>query len=208
MTTAMAGWTAAASPVPVPADAVATLFAGNTSAPVPIHFYDENDHQEGTVAVWRDGATDELTTIAIKTMFRCRKTHRQKMIAQQTLAMLADLADRYRGKTFEYISAYRVGRDESSTSPHRHAQALDFRIKGVKLREVRDYVWRTYSHVGVGWYPQGSTGAYLHVDSRPTLNDTSWTFVHGSNRYNPYWAELARRPEQVANKTHERRPGS
>lgn len=207
MTGAMAGWTAAASPVPVPADAVATLVASQASSPVQIHLYDENDHQDGRVAIWRDGSTDEMTTIAIKTMFRCRKTHQQKMIAQGTMAMLADLADRYPDKTFEYVSAYRVGRDESATSPHRHASAIDFRIKGVALKDVRDYVWRTYSHVGVGWYPQGSTGSYLHIDSRPDLNDTSWTFVHGANRYSPYWAELARKPQQVVS-SHDRRPGS
>ena len=36
------------------------------------------------------------------------------------------------------MSAYRVQRGESLTSPHRDARALDFRIRGVQL-QVRDY---------------------------------------------------------------------
>jgi uncharacterized protein YcbK (DUF882 family) len=203
-TTAMAGWTAAASPVPLPAQAVATMFAGDASAPVPVSLYDENDHQKGTVAIWRDGSTDEATTAEIKKLFRCRKTHREHTMRKQTLAMIADIADRYSGKTIEYVSAYRANRSESSTSPHRHASALDFRIRGVQLREIRDYLWKSYTHVGVGWYPEGQ---YIHIDSRPTLNDTSWTFLHGSNHYDPSWASLARRPAQVAATVHENRTG-
>jgi uncharacterized protein YcbK (DUF882 family) len=204
MTTAMAGWTAAASPVPMPAEAMATLFAGHVGAPIPVDLYDENDHQKGVVAIWRDGSTDEATTAEIKQLFRCRKTHRQHMLKQQTLAMLADISERWHGMTIEYVSAYRVGRDESATSPHRHASALDFRIRGVQLREIRDYLWRTYTHVGVGWYPEGQ---YIHMDSRPDLNDTSWTFLHGKNHYHPYWSELARNPQRVA-ASHGPRPPS
>lgn len=200
----MAGWTAAASPVPIPAEAVATMFAGNTSAPVPVSLYDENDHQQGVVAIWRDGSTDDATTAELKKLFRCRKTHREHTIAQRTLAMLADIAERYSGKTIEYVSAYRVGSNESSTSPHRHASAVDFRIRGIQLRDIRDYLWKSYTHVGVGWYPQGQ---YIHIDSRPELNDTSWTFLHGTNHYNPVWAEVARKPQQVAT-SHASRPGS
>ncbi|HUS28994.1 MAG TPA: DUF882 domain-containing protein [Kofleriaceae bacterium] len=201
----MAGWTAAASPVPLPAQAVATMFAGEVSAPIPVSLYDENDHQKGTVAIWRDGSTDEATSTEIKKLFRCRKTHREHTMKQQTLAMIADIAERYAGKTIEYVSAYRVGRDESATSPHRRATALDFRIRGIQLREIRDYLWKTYAHVGVGWYPEGQ---YIHIDSRPELNDTSWTFLHGSNHYDPTWASLARRPEQVAASHDHHRPGS
>jgi uncharacterized protein YcbK (DUF882 family) len=205
MTMAMAGWTAAASPLPLPADAIATLFAGHTSAPIEVRLYDENDHQSGTVAIWRDGSTDEATTAEVKRLFRCRRTHKEKMIAAATLGMLADVAERYPGKTIEYVSGYRTGWDESRTSPHRHAEAIDFRIRGVQLRTIRDHVWRTYSQVGVGWYPEGQ---YIHIDTRPDRNDTSWTFLRGKNRYSPYWAELARKPQAVAAQPASKRPGS
>jgi len=208
MATAMAGWTAAAAPVPMPAEALATLFAGTAAAPVQVDLYDENDHQKGLVAIWRDGSTDADTTDELRHLFRCRRTHREATIAQGTLMMLADVAERYPGKPIEYVSAYRASRDESPTSPHRHATAVDFRIRGVQLRTIRDHLWRSYSGIGVGWYPEGQ---YIHIDSRPKLHDTSWTFVKGANRYNPYWADLARRaepPPETAQVAVRRRPGS
>ena len=52
---ASVGWSAAVSPVPLPAEAVATLFAGHTATPVEVSLYDENEHQHGRVAIWRDG---------------------------------------------------------------------------------------------------------------------------------------------------------
>jgi hypothetical protein len=174
MSTAAAGWTAAASPVPVPAEAMATLIAANTSGPVEVDLYDENDHQKGRIAIWRDGSVDDETRVVVKRLFRCRKTHREAMIHHTTLAMLADIAERYAGKTIEYVSAYRAHREESKTSPHRDARA------------------------------------YIHIDSRPTLHDMSWTFVNGHNRYHPYWSELARRPKDVdkERRAHARRSGS
>jgi uncharacterized protein YcbK (DUF882 family) len=191
----MAGFTAASSPVPLPAEAVATLIAGELAAPVEVTFYDENEHQSGTVAVWRDGSTDDTTTKQIKKLFRCRTTHRQKRIAPKTLAMLADVSEHYPGKVIEYVSGYRASGEESATSPHRDGRAIDFRIRGVALREIRDYLWRTYTDVGVGWYP---VEQFVHIDTRPAIHDTAWTFLNGDNHYHPYWAELARDPELQA----------
>src|SRR5687767_11941742 len=121
MAMAMAGWSAATAPVPVPADAVAALLAGYAAEPVEVDLYDENEHQTGRVAIWRDGSIDDETRYELKKLFRCRRTWREKPIAQATLAMLADVAWQYRGHTIEYVSAYRATREESRTSPHRHA---------------------------------------------------------------------------------------
>jgi uncharacterized protein YcbK (DUF882 family) len=195
-TTVMAGWTAAASPVPLPAEAVATMYAGETAGPVEVSFFDENAHQDYNIAIWRDGTTDDATTATVKKMFRCRTTYREKMIAKKTLAMLADVSQHYPGKTLEYVSGYRASRNESMTSPHRDGRAIDFRIRGVQLREIRDYLWVTYSDVGVGWYP---VEQFIHIDTRPGLmGDTAWTFLNGDNHYHPFWAELARDPELQA----------
>ena len=205
MSMAATSWTATASPVPLPAEAVATLFATQTSGPVEVDLYDENDHQKARIAIWRDGSVDEDTRSVVMRLFRCRRTHREAMIHRNTLAMIADIAERYEGKTIEYVSAFRVQRSESRTSPHRDARAIDFRIRGVALREIRDYLWRNYTEVGVGWYPKGQ---YIHIDTRPTMTDMSWTFVNGVNRYHPYWADLARQPEAEQALAHARRSGS
>jgi uncharacterized protein YcbK (DUF882 family) len=191
-TTVMAGWSAAASPVPMPAESVAMVFAGEVGSPVEVTLYDENDHQAGALAIWRDGSTDQATADNVKRLFRCRTTYRQKMMAQKTLAMLAFVSEHYDSRLIEYVSAYRVGGAESSTSPHRGGRALDFRIRGVPLKEIRDLIWRTYTDVGVGWYPSEQ---FVHMDTRPDIHDTAWTFLDGTNHYHPYWAEVARKPQ-------------
>jgi uncharacterized protein YcbK (DUF882 family) len=189
MTTAMAGWTAAAGPVPMPVESVATVLGGEITSPIAVSLYDENEHRTGNIAVWRDGSTDTATKSLVKQLFHDRTTQREKLMAQQTLAMLADVQEHYPGKTLEYVSAYRTGRNESSTSPHRAGRALDFRIRGVKLGEIRDYLWTTYTDVGVGWYPSEQ---FVHIDTRPVEHDMAWTFLNGNNRYHPYWAEKIR----------------
>lgn len=191
----MAGWSASATPAPMPTEAIATMFAAQTAGPIEVSFYDENDHQAGTVAIWRDGSIDDATKALVKHLFRCRSTHREKLMAQKTLAMIADVSEHWDGKVIEYVSAYRVGRGESATSPHRDGRALDFRIRGVQLREIRDYLWTTYTDVGVGWYP---VEQFIHIDTRPGIHDTSWTFLNGVNHYHPFWAESARDPQLQA----------
>ena len=190
----------------MPAESVAMVFAGEAASPVAVTLYDENEHQAATLAIWRDGSTDQDTRAAIKRLFRCRSTYRQKMMAQKTLEMLAAVTERYGGHVIEYVSAYRVGGNESSTSPHRDGRALDFRIRGAPLADIRDYVWKTYADVGVGWYPSEQ---FIHIDTRPNIHDTSWTFLNGVNHYHPYWAEKIRKPTpEVATAVVDRHAGS
>jgi uncharacterized protein YcbK (DUF882 family) len=191
--TMMAGWVAAAGPVPVPAESIAVAIEGRMSSPVEVKLYDENLRVAATVVLERDGSADPATREEITKLFHCRKSGRTKPIAQATLALLADVADRYEGKTIEFVSVYRATRSESRTSPHRAARAIDFRIRGIALRDLRDYLWRRYHAVGIGWYPGDQ---FIHMDTRPGRQDMSWTFVNGDNRYHPYWAALARRPEK------------
>jgi uncharacterized protein YcbK (DUF882 family) len=190
-TAAAVGLTASASPVPVPAEALAMVVVEHAAAPVEVKLFDENLQVSATVGIRRDGSMDDATATEVKHLFRCRQTNHEHPIARRTLAMLADLAEKYEDRTIEFVSAYRVQRGESPTSPHRDARAIDFRIRGVKLTEIRDYLWRTYTEVGIGWYPSEE---FLHMDTRPGMHDTAWTFLGGDNHYHPYWAEVARRP--------------
>ena len=204
-TTAAMGLAASASPAPVSAEALAMVVVERAASPVAVQLYDENLRVTATVGIRRDGTMDDATAAEVKHLFRCRQTNRERTIARKTLAMLADVAEKYEGKTIEFVSVYRVQRGESATSPHRDARALDFRIRGVQLKEIRDYLWRKYTEVGIGWYPSEQ---FIHMDSRPTLHDTAWTFLAGVNHYHPYWAEAARRPpgEQPPQRVR-RRPG-
>jgi len=205
--TLMAGWMAASSPAPIPAEGVALVMDARAASPVAVTLFDENQRITERVLIERDGSTDPETALRLTHLFRCRTTGHHAPMARRTLAMLADLAERYEGRTIDFVSAHRATRGESWTSPHRAARALDFRIKGVELREVRDYLWRKYTDVGIGWYPYER---FVHMDSRPGKGDTAWTFMNGGNRYKPYWAELARAkdPPPTPRPRHERRPGS
>jgi len=204
-TTLMAGWMAAASPVPVPANVIGLMIEARVATPVEVKLYDENLHVDATVLLNRDGSTDDETKKQIRHLFRCRVTNWSQPMSQRMLAMLADVSDRYEGETIEFVSAYRAQRGESRTSPHRHARALDFRIRGRQVREIRDYLWRNFSEVGIGWYPSEQ---FVHMDARPTMHDTAWTFLKGKNRYHPYWAELARRPESKTAGVVAAKPGT
>jgi uncharacterized protein YcbK (DUF882 family) len=189
-TSAALGLAASASP-PVPAEAIAMVAIERAASPVEVKLFDENHRVNATIGIRRDGTMDDQTAAEVKHLLRCRITNRERPIARRTLAMLADLAEKYEPRTIEFVSAYRVQQGESLTSPHRDARAIDFRIRGVRLTEVRDYLWRRYSEVGIGWYPSEQ---FIHMDSRPSLQDTAWTFMTGDNHYHPYWAEVARRP--------------
>lgn len=205
-TTMMAGWLAASSPVPALAEGAALMMDGRAASPVPVVLYDENLDVTESVLLDRDGSADPETTKRLTHLFRCRFTGHEAPMAKRTLAMLADLAERYEGKTITFVSAHRASAGESWTSPHRAARALDFRLKGIDLREVRDYLWRKYTEVGIGWYP---SEGFVHMDTRPGKGDTAWTFTNGDNRYHPYWAELARAKDPPRTlQPHLPRPGS
>lgn len=190
-TTVMAGWMASASPLPVSAEAVLATLEHRLAAPVEVKLYDENRKVSGTFLIQRDGSMDPQTKRKLTYFFRCRDTNMAYPIRQRTIAMLVAVAERHDDKRIELVSAYRMRKIERRTSPHRHARALDFRVRGVNLRELRDFLWRTYTEVGIGWYPGEQ---FIHMDSRPTMHDTAWTVVDGNYRYKPHWATVARRP--------------
>jgi uncharacterized protein YcbK (DUF882 family) len=203
-TTAAVGLAASASPAPLPVDGLAVTVLERATLPVEVKLFDENLRVSATVGIRRDGTMDSETALEVKHLFRCRQTNRERQIARRTLVMLADLAEQYDPRPIELVSVYRVQAGESPTSPHRDARAIDFRIRGVKLTEIRDYLWRTYSEVGIGWYPSEQ---FIHMDTRPTLHDTAWTFLSGVNHYHPYWAEAARKPAAAQLVARDHHPG-
>src|SRR5215207_7099216 len=138
-TTLMAGWMAAASPVPLPANAIAMMLESRVATPVEVSLYDEDLHVSSSILLNRDGTADEATRKHVRQLSKCRVTGWSQPIARRTLALLADVADRHEGETIEFVSAYRAQKGESRTSPHRDARAIDFRIRGRQQREIRDY---------------------------------------------------------------------
>lgn len=189
-TTILSAWIASSAPVPIPGVALALAFDQQAAQPVELVIHDDNRGGiETRIIVERDGsAYDATMEKTIEHVFRCRTDH-EHAIAKRTLSMLAAIGERW-GKPIDLVSGYRVRAGEPWTSPHRAARAIDFRIKGVPLPEIRDWVWKNYESIGLGWYPGE---AFLHIDSRD--QDTAWTETRaGVNDYKPGWAFRVRTP--------------
>ncbi|HUQ05060.1 MAG TPA: DUF882 domain-containing protein [Kofleriaceae bacterium] len=191
-TTAMAGFIAASSPVPLPAQTIAVMLQTHVASPVELELVDGNRYPRFSqkLVLERDGSSDAATAATIAEMFQCLHTHKKHEIEKRTLSILVEVYEKW-GTPIEYVSAYRATRNESDTSPHRGARAVDFRLEDIDMRMVRDYLWRDYKRVGVGWYPYDK---FIHIDHRTDLNDASWTWDGRKNHYNPPWAQLARTP--------------
>lgn len=159
-----------------------------TSEPVLVMLYDVNHDESATVVIHRDGHVDDANDQEIRRLFRCRRTGKQRAMSRDLLRLIADIQARYPGKTLEFVSGYRGHREESKTSPHRAGRALDLRVRGGRITELRDYLWRTHRSVGVGYYP---SEGFVHIDSRD--KEITWTEKNGVNQYNPSWADRARR---------------
>lgn len=142
-----------------------------------------------------DGKVDSETAKELAKLMRCRESGRTRRIATGTLALLADIAVRFPGHEIEIVSAVRAEPERNRTgvkhSKHWSGHAIDLKVHGVKLTEVRDAIWKNHRNVGVGYYP-GS--GFVHIDYRPDIGDTSWTQPrrNADYQYNPRWARLAR----------------
>jgi len=165
---------------------VAALMSAAT--PVDVTLYDANHKETHHVQIARDGTVSAEDRAELQHAFRCRRSHRERKIDRDLLAMIAQVADHFEGHTIEYISAYRNWRGESKTSPHRAGRAFDFRVQGVSLIALRNYAWGEFRNVGVGWYPHEN---FVHMDHRP--DDIAWTEKHGTNHYHPSWANRVRK---------------
>ena len=89
------------------------------------------------------------------------------------IRLLAQVSDHFGGRPIHVISGYRKpGGFTKDTSRHVAGQAIDFRIPGVPLTELRDYC--SIDHVGVGYYPRTQ---FVHLDMRRT--SARWTDYSG-----------------------------
>lgn len=170
------------------------------SETVAVQLYDENHAEFAVVAIGRDGSLSPEADREIRHLFRCKRTDREHKMDTRLLAMLADVSSHFDNHVITFVSGYRTAATERMTSPHRGARALDFRINGTSLIAVRDYVWKYYDQVGIGWYPNEN---FVHMDHRPGQNDIAWTFHDGVEHYNPSWAERVRGVELPKIADHE-----
>lgn len=106
-------------------------------------------------------------------LLRCRGDHRETAMALPLLDIVDHLQDRFGVDEVEVISGYRspsfnaslrrAGRKVASRSRHMHGQAMDIRLPGVSMREVRNYLVEQKVG-GVGYYHDNN---FVHVDVGP-----------------------------------------
>lgn len=163
--------------------------------PATVHVVLTRGHQRLELDLPVDGKVSPDTANAIARLMRCRISGRMRRIASGTLALLADVAARFPGHEIEVVSAVRDEPDRTRQgikhSKHWDGHAIDLIVRGAKLTEVRDVMWKNHRGIGVGWYP---AGGFIHLDYRPDAHDTAWTQSrpNADNQYNPRWARIAR----------------
>jgi uncharacterized protein YcbK (DUF882 family) len=145
-----------------------------------------------------DGKVTPGDADALARLMRDPVSGRMRHIAIGTLALLADVSARFPEHEIEVVSAVRAEpertRDGIKHSKHWDGHAIDLRVVGVKLADVRDAMWKNHHDVGVGWYPAEE---FIHIDFRPDVHDTAWTQPHynADYIYNPHWSRVARDPD-------------
>lgn len=85
-----------------------------------------------------------------------------KLLNPRLINLMQKIADHYPGKRIEIISGYRGPKPGHENSPHIKGKAIDFKVSGVPKKVLCDYI-RTFSNVGVGYYPNTS---FVHLDVR------------------------------------------
>lgn len=82
-------------------------------------------------------------------------------INTRLIRLLATVSDTFGGRPLQIVSAYRTTSFVTG-SRHKTGHAVDFLIPGVPNEALRDFL-RTFSNVGVGYYPNST---FVHLDVR------------------------------------------
>lgn len=91
-------------------------------------------------------------------------------IEPRLVALVGKVSDHFQGRTIEVVSGFRPYSPKQYTphSKHNAGAAIDFRVRGVRNEELRDFC-KSFRSVGVGYYPNSS---FVHMDVRPA--STYW----------------------------------
>ncbi len=163
------------------------------SEPRVLKLYDLNDRTALELAVNEDGSVDEADRLQLEYFFRCRRTQQTHAIAQGLLKILYAVDRAFPDHVLEIVSGFRSYPFGVRDSKHFEGHAIDLRLRGVRTTRVRDFVWKHFAEVGVGYYGHQN---FVHVDYRPEDKDTAWTSpeADAAYAYNPSWAMRIRAP--------------
>ncbi|TPV93698.1 MAG: DUF882 domain-containing protein, partial [Myxococcales bacterium FL481] len=136
----------------------------------------------------------------LREFLACTRTGADHPIHWRLATIVVAIGARWPGRTVEVVSGYRhpsVSR-HAKRSNHTRGRAIDLRVRGVPNRVLRDAVRRSFTGVGVGYYPNSS---FVHIDVRD--RDAEWIDYAGPGQVACYSRDVAgdlrgRRAEQIS----------
>ena len=183
------------------AAAVLALTETSTALPAPradrnpadgaeVTFYNVNTRETETYFFRFDGVIAHEDEVRLMHLFRCKRSGHERKPDQGLLQIIAKIGAQYPGHVIELVSAHRAIPWAVRTSKHWSGHAMDFRIRGVSLVDVRTFLWDMAATrpMGVGHYHKD---AFLHVDARPGEPSIGWDVRRRGREnyhYNPRWA--------------------
>ena len=155
----------------------------------PMHLEHVNTREKLTVRLYdRKGRTIRASVRKLWRFLRCHHTGKRHAIHWRLIQRIYRISRRFKGRTLRVYSGYRARRAARlRTSKHTLGRAIDFAVKGVSTRTLRDYIRKTYkTRRGLGYYPNTP---FVHFDVRE--KSAFWVDYSGKGeepRYakNPY----------------------
>jgi uncharacterized protein YcbK (DUF882 family) len=137
----------------------------------------ENLGEEAKVHIYKpDGSFDDDALAKLDELFRCARTGAVRAVRPELYEHLSRFYDHFGGKPVVLVSGFRFA--ERDSSRHFHASAMDIRIPGVSINEMKKYAESLDAGgMGIGLYP---TSGFIHVDFRaPGEPSYRWTDYSG-----------------------------
>jgi len=155
-----------------------------------VTFYNVNTRETETYFFRFDGVMSHEDEARLMHLFRCKRSGHQRKPDQGLLQIIAKIGAQYPGHVIELVSAHRAIPYAVRTSKHWSGHAMDFRIRGVSLVDVRTFLWDMAATrpMGVGHYHKDG---FLHVDDRRGEPSIGWDVRRRGREnyhYNPRWA--------------------
>lgn len=158
----------------------------------------ENLNEEVRVQLYKaDGSFDNASLAKLDELFRCVATGEVRAVRAELFEQLSRIQDHFKGKQIVVVSAFRFS--DRTSSRHHHASAVDFRVAGVSIYDIRAFAETLDTgNMGLGVYPNTE---FVHLDYRaPGAPSFRWTDYSGpSRRAKP--SQRTRRVQRTRNPT-------
>jgi uncharacterized protein YcbK (DUF882 family) len=166
----------------------------------PLTFEHLSTHEEFTLRPGPGGQIGKQQMMRLRHLLRCHHTGREHSITTRLVELLYSTARHFNENKIEIVAGYRAPRvaraKGTPKSHHREGRACDFRLEGVPLTVLRDYLRQRYRGVGVGYYPN-SRFVHLDVDRKKNAYWIDYSRPGEPARYTPPEPEREPSPSQM-----------